>query len=261
MKTYEQFLSLIKEGLITTHNIYNIYSSLEINLRGIGFDIELNILDKFRYEITINNPLSFLDEDMYELFFKYNENLGYYPINFKILRENNKQNTLNFFTTKLVEETDNKKKQKVKQVIINNFDVEIKKNNKEIVILFDAKYDDSLYKNDVDIPDIVYHLSPVKNRNSIKRNGLYPKSFSRKINHRERIYVFTEIDNYVNILKSLKLNDLLDKNIELKYDLYEIELDKNKNILHTDVDSMELSGFFTYDSLSPKKIKIVKEDL
>ena len=120
MKTYEQFLSLIKEGLITTHNIYNIYSSLEINLRGIGFDIELNILDKFRYEITINNPLSFLNEDMYELFFKNNENLGYYPINFKILRENNKQNTLNFFTSKMVEETDNKKKQKVKQIIINN---------------------------------------------------------------------------------------------------------------------------------------------
>ena len=55
MKTYDKFISLIKEGLIRTHNIYNYSSSLINNLMFVGFDLNLKIENKFRYTIEIIN--------------------------------------------------------------------------------------------------------------------------------------------------------------------------------------------------------------
>jgi len=260
MKTYENYLSLIKEGLIKTHNILNHYDALKNNLDFIGFEFTLNIINKFRYELIIHNPSVFKNDDMKILFFKYNENMGYYPIKFDVVRDDGKtKKNIKLFSQKNIEDNTNKK-QKYKTIEINNFEIELNKNISEITFLFDAKYEDSLYSNNVDIPEIVYHLSPSKNRKSILKNGIYPKSNSRKVSHSERIYVFEHLSNKETILKALKINDILNQN-KTTYDLYEIKLDKNKNILHSDPDSININGYFSYDSIPIKNIKIIDKKL
>ena len=230
MKTYKKFLKLIKEGLIRTHNIYNYSSSLRNNLLFAGFEFDLTIENKFRYIIIILNP-EYLDEN-YNYFISLNNNYGFYPIQFKIIRNSGMSKIFSFDDDILKDE--------------------LKRDVKEVEFLFDAKYDDSSYKNNVDVPDKVYHLSPSKNRKSMLNSGFYPKSNSRKVNHKDRLYIFSNIDDYENILKSLKINDKFNNN-NYSYDLYEIQMDKDKNILHIDPDS---TGYFTYDHISPKNIKI-----
>ena len=175
MKSYKEFIQLIKEGLIKTHNIYQYENTLNNNLIFIGFDINIDIKNKFQYLIKIFNSNLFLDNEAYGLFFSFNYNMGYYPTQFIVYRDERK-NTFNF----------NKEK----------FLKEIKLSTK-INIYFDAKYEDSVYKNDLKIPNLSYHLSPSKNREKIKKNGLYPKSGSRKSYHVDRIYLFYDMNDYI----------------------------------------------------------------
>ena len=46
VKSYNKFLSLIKEGLLRIHNIHKHSDALKNNLKFIGFDISLNIINK-----------------------------------------------------------------------------------------------------------------------------------------------------------------------------------------------------------------------
>jgi len=94
----------------------------------------------------------------------------------------------------------------------------------------------------------------VKNRQKILKIGLYPKSGNRKTYHSDRIYLFYNKDECGKILKELKFSDKTITN----YDFYEIELD-NTNIIHSDPNYF--NGFYTYDNISPKNIKILKSGL
>ena len=237
IQNYNKFVQLIKEGLIRTHNIYNYSSRLENNISFIGLNINLNIISKFRYEILIFNPIFLKEEIVLDSFLSSNNNLGYYPIRIYSYRNEN-NNFFNYSNDTLLKEINNKLTTKIK-------------------ILFDAKYEDGIYSNSVEIPNVAYHLTPLKNDNSIKDNGLYPKSNSRKINHKDRVYLFINYEDYGTLLKTLKSNDHYNKNKQL-YNLYEVLLTE-KNILHTDPD-MD-GAFFTYDHISPKNIKLLKTDL
>ena len=168
----------------------------------VGFDLNLKIENKFRYTIEIINHVLLLDDELFDFFFKINDNYGFYPIRLTITRLNDMKNTIKYNKKLLKKEL---------------------KNLKKIEFLFDAKYDDGLYKNNIKIPNVAYHLSPSKNRENILKNGLYPKSNSRKVNHKDRVYIFLNYNDYNDLLKALKLNDNMNNNKQ-KCDLYVVYL-------------------------------------
>jgi hypothetical protein len=66
-------------------------------------------------------------------------------------------------------------------------------------------------------------------------------------------------------LRNLKINDTVN-GIDEKYTLLEVSFidgyvnkDKNSIIIHNDPNFN--GGFYTYDNISPKSIKIIKDDL
>ena len=76
---YKDYIQLIKEGLISTHNIEKYSGNLEIELNSVGVKYKLNIISKLVYELEIldSNKLS---DDVLEYVVNINQNLlGYYP--------------------------------------------------------------------------------------------------------------------------------------------------------------------------------------
>jgi len=226
--TYNKYIEYIREGLIFTHNIEKYHGSLDIELNSIGINSKIDIQSKFLYDLTLFNTYN-IDNDILKYIINLNQNLlGYYP-SFIWVKNNNGWNSF-------------------------KFDIKYLNNKyKEIKIRFESKYDNGLYKNNMVVPKISYHLSPSKNRKRIMDIGLYPKSGSRKTYHMDRIYLFYDLDDYNMLLKSLKFTD----NIKY-YDLYRIELN-NSYIIHTDPNY--INGFYTYDNISPKYIELLESEL
>ena len=48
---YKEYVKLIKEGLISTHNIEKYSGSLDIQLNSVGVEHNINILSKFIYDL------------------------------------------------------------------------------------------------------------------------------------------------------------------------------------------------------------------
>jgi hypothetical protein len=237
MNNYNDFIKLLKEGLIRNHDMRRYDSTLSINLDSIGLKHKIVVKNKFVYEVYINDT----NKEKIDILLDYSKNIyGYFPSYFYITLNNNLSNSF-IYDDEL-------------------FEKEIsKKNIKEIKIRFEAKYDDGLYKNDNIIPDFLYHLTPDDNVQKIKEIGLKPTSKNRQTYHPERIYLFTDINNHQNILKSLKINDLKN-NIQRTYSLLELNMKNNDDIiLHTDPNY--IIGFFTYDNISPFEITILKKNL
>lgn len=118
----------------------------------------------------------------------------------------------------------------------------------------------------IEIPDNLYHLSPMKNTDSIKRYGLHPKSKNKNSTHPDRIYLFDNINNLDKLLDELKYNDKK-KSIDGKYFLIKIDTNqiylkqklKDRIILHT--DSNYLQGYYSYDFFHPTVLEIIKQNL
>lgn len=233
MIKYKDFIIYLKEGLIFTHNIEKYQTSLEIQLSSLINDFEINIINKFIFTLEIKNSntidnkiLKYIPEMIINLF-------GYYPSFIWLI---NNENMKNYF--------------KFNEKYLNS-------KYKNIKIRFESKYDDGLYRNDLDVPDYAYHLTPQKNKAKILKNGLYPKTYNRNTRHPERIYLFYNMNKYESLLNSLKINDLKNNN-NYKYMLLKIDMDKN-HIIHTDPNYSD--GFFMYDNICIKNIDILKEDL
>lgn len=223
---YKEFVEQLKEGLITTHDI-NKYSHIITDyLYQIGITYSINITDKFDFQITLDTNnfdlVEVINHDCYTL--------GYFPAYYWIILNNNMKNGFKEISSLPV-------------------------NTKNVMIKYEAKYDDGLYNNTTVCPDKLFHLSYQTNKNSILKKGIYPKSKRRLSVHPERIYLFDDIANYDNLLKKLKFSD---KSAE-KYLLIEINCSVDKLILHTDPNYR--LGYFTYDNINPKNINILKENL
>jgi len=229
IETYNEYVELIKEGLIRTHNIITYEGSLERELYLIGIKFEIKIYNKLKFDLSLYKT-NIIDNDYLEYIVNYIEKqLGYYP-SYITVENNIGKNGFKFD----------------KKYLSNKY--------KSIKINFEAKYDDGFYKNIIKVPKIAYHLSPVDNEDKINKNGLCVKAYNRKGEHPERIYLFADINEYDDLLNSLKIDDKL-KGINKNYNLYEVEM-SDKNIIHTDPNYS--NGFYTYDSFNPKFLKIIK---
>lgn len=229
---YNTYVNFIKEGLISTHNIEKYYDSLDIELSSIGVKSNINILSKFIYDLEILN-VSELNNDILKYIININQNLlGYYPSYIWLKND----------------------------VGWNGFKFDIKYLQSKYLLIkirFEAKYEDGAYKNNLQVPEIAYHLSPTNKKDKILKNGLCPKSYNKKTNHPDRVYLFDKLVDLDNILNSFKFNDKKDK-LNTKYTLYEIEMN-DKMIIHTDPNFK--NGFYTTDNISPYKMKIIKDNL
>lgn len=238
--TISEYLSALNEGLITTHNITKYFFNLQHELRFVGFDVEVYVNNKYSYDLYINNPQIFKNDEMDELLININNNFGYYPSQFIVELKNSMKNTFVFD--------------------INLYKKEIRKQNlKQIIIRFESKYTDGLYTNNINIPDFLYHLSPIEHQNKILENGLEPKGKYRASTYPNRIHLFKNIKECDNILKNLKFNDLKKLNYKRLYTLYEINLIDLDMILHTDPNYLQ--GYYTYDNIHPNRIKIINDNL
>jgi hypothetical protein len=229
---YTNYIQFIKEGLISTHNIEKYHDSLEIELNSVGIKNEIEIKSKFVYVLNILNSNE-LDDNLLRFIIDINQNLlGYYPSYIWVKN--------NFGINGFV------------------FDEKYLSNKySNIKIRFEAKYEDGLYKNDLEIPEFAYHLSPDNKKNKILKDGLCPKSYNRKTKHPDRLFLFYNLDDYETLLKSLKWNDKIN-DLNRNYTLYKVKLN-DKMIIHTDPNYSK--GFYTYDNVSPKNIEILKEGL
>jgi hypothetical protein len=232
INSYSEYLNLIKEGLIKTYNIEKYSGTLDIEFNAIGIKFELDIKSKFKFDLRILNPNK-LNQNQLDMIITICNNLGYYPSFIYITNEKGKINSFiydkNFLSNKYF----------------------------YLKLTFEAKYEDGLYKNDLKIPEQAYHLTKQKYKEKILYNGLYPKSYNRKTKHPDRIYLFYDLNDYIDLLNGLKINDSfkLENN---EYILLEVKLN-DKMIIHTDPNYDK--GFFTYDNITPKCIKVIKENL
>lgn len=229
---YNKYLELVREGLIMTHNIIKYKSTLQIKLNSIGVKYNLNIIDKFTYNLDILNPEYFTNNELQYIIDINKDILGYYP-------------SYIWRTNSIGEKGD-----PYDNEYLNNKYIKLK-------IRFEAKYDDGLYKNDLDVPDYAYHLSPSENKNNNLKYGLHPKSRKRKTEHPDRIYFLYDIDDYEKLLKSLKMDDKL-KSLDRKYTLYKVKI-PNDIIIHSDPN--HIGAFFIYDFIHPEDIEIIKDEI
>lgn len=223
---YVDFVEQLKEGLITTHDITKYYHIITDYLYKIGVEYSIDIVDKYQFDLTImtNNIdlIEVIDHDCYSL--------GYFPSYYWVILDNDMKNGF-------------------KEII------SLPDNTKSVIIKYESKYDDDLYKNTIICPDKLYHLSHQVNKKNIFDKGIYPKSKRRLSVHPERIYLFKDINEYVTLLNKLKFTD----NEKKDYILLEIDCSVDKLFLHTDPNYR--LGYFTYDNINPKNITIIKENL
>lgn len=118
-------------------------------------------------------------------------------------------------------------------------------------IFIEAKYD-----YEVDIPNILYHASPIKFKDKILNIGLTPKSGSKLSNHPDRIYLSTSMQSCVKFGEYLSNSDD-NEYYENGYCIYVI---KGEGIdrLYSDINMREV-GFYTLNNINKKFIDLFKE--
>ena len=127
---------------------------------------------------------------------------------------------------------------------------------KKVVITYEAKYD-----LEINIPDVLYHLSINQFKNSVISNGLVPKSKSKLSKHMDRIYVCGAIDACYNLINNMKMNysGIKFKNsnniIDDSWILYKIDTKGLDLKLYKDPNYNE--GYYIIDNIPPSNIKII----
>jgi hypothetical protein len=106
-----------------------------------------------------------------------------------------------------------------------------------------------------------YHLTPDIYLNSIKREGLKPKSESKLSSHPDRIYMYLNPDSSYNTLAGTLWNSSRNKSQIKNYYVLEIDtsqLPEHRYYLDT-ASSLSYAAIYTTQSIPPSAIKVVKK--
>lgn len=149
-------------------------------------------------------------------------------------------------------------------------------NNNYIVYVF--------HKNrqvtEVELPDILYHLTPITKLDKILTNGLTPRTSNILSNRNERIYLLKYKRNLIfyhsfasalwkgNLEKNLNLSGLSKQEIsdkiniprDIKYCLLEIDTTKCNN-LRVFADPDMDGAVWTFDNIPPQAIKVLNKNI
>jgi len=252
---YNQFISYIKEELIRTLNSDDVIDLLDRKLE--GFNFKLTKLHKTQFKIEIFNPDS--DINYFKFIFLLCLRCGYYCSYYKILTDND-----------LIKFKGKFDKEKFIN-LINKYKITY------IYLMFDGDYEDKEYSNMIDIPKLLYHITPQRNKENILKNGLYPKAGMKISFHPERIYLIDNLKNNEFLIDEFKHLDYkyyknknkINGSDNINSDFYKymiLEIDTNINnfneklILNTD-PNFSTYGYFTTNNIPKQNMKIIKENL
>ena len=237
--SYSQYLYSIKEGLIRTNNIESIYEKLQGNLQELGIDTEIRIQNKFTYEIQVKNYYWLVEEipeklQIQKSLIEINNQLGFYPTWISYVISKNPQ----YYPFRIRFTLDNLIK------ILQESQLY------ELRIIFESEYDDGDYKNNILVPLKAYYFNAGYRLNKKISRDLSSSEESRPPFHEDRIYLFPDLKDSLEVLKKLE------RHHGSIFELYEIDLSE-KMIFHTDPDFPW--GFYTYDSIPGERIRFFKE--
>ena len=132
--------------------------------------------------------------------------------------------------------------------------------------------------NEVEVPDILYHLTPSNKVEKILTNGLTPRTSNTMSVRNERVYFLTNKRNKffydyfanqlwkANLEKTLNLSGLskieiaekLNQPRTMKYSVLEIDTSKCNNLKLFGDPDMD-GAVWTYDNIPPQAIKLIGE--
>jgi hypothetical protein len=121
---------------------------------------------------------------------------------------------------------------------------------KPIAFILEAKYD-----HEVDIPETLYHASPIRFKDKILKHGLTPKTGNKISNHPERIYLTDDLNKAIDFGNYLREEDSdWYKNGYCVYSVRGTGISK----LYSDVNFRQ-GGFYTLNNIKSENIKLIKE--
>lgn len=211
-------IQLFKEGLIKTY----------------PFDFTLQRLGKYGSVKLISNKIYLgLKKEYFNKIdglIKYLDTLGYFAATFKILdkdKEISPENYKNFGNVKEV---------------LSAID-----NAQHIWIEIEAKYDESSEHNF----SFFYHLTTKSVLNKIKKQGLTPKSNSKKSYHPERIYIVDDLKSLRQLL--VQFSEIENKDLS-DYVVLKIDYDlTNRPKIYNDPNFLNF-GYYITDNIPPTAI-------
>lgn len=121
---------------------------------------------------------------------------------------------------------------------------------KPIAFILEPKYD-----YEVNIPETLYHASPIKFKHKIIRFGLTPKTGNKISNHPERIYLTNDLNKAIDFGNYLREEDSdWYKNGYCVYSVNGTGISK----LYSDINFRQ-GGFYTLNNIKLENIKLIKE--
>lgn len=228
MLKYSDFVVMIKEGLITTHNLYKCESIIDRALSDlkIWYNVEFNYNDGI-FKVLFGE---ILNENHLEYIFHIFNNLGYYISYYKIYNIKKMVKSFPWINVELfLNESNNKDK---------------------CELFFESKYDEELkYK-----PNNLYHVTKIENLNKIKKKGLIP-NYNEKGDWRpDRIYFSLNKKDVFRIKEQNEIRDKMYGN-NFKYVILGVITANIENLkLYKDPRS---NGVYTYNHFNPKSITLI----
>lgn len=236
--TFEQFVKIMNEGLIRTYDISSLESILKTQLRFLNLTYEFKTYKNNTFDLTIfstktkSKRISQIDLDTV---IRFTYCYGYFP---------------SYMELCFVYKIDDKEMK-------FNYDECLKYiNNKEVITLtlrFESNFDEYA-KN---IPKKLYHVCRYMDLFKIMKIGLVPKAKNKLSTHPARIYLSDKIEDAHEIMKRFKKNDK-DENIEIKYEILEIDKNKCGDIKFYEDPNFTDGGIYTHENIHPSAIKIYK---
>lgn len=122
---------------------------------------------------------------------------------------------------------------------------------KPIAFILEAKYD-----YEVEIPENLYHASPIRFKDKIVKFGLTPKTGNKISNHPERIYLTDDLNKAIDFGNYFREESDSDW-YKSGYCVYSV---KGTGIskLYSDVNFRK-GGFYTLNNIKSENIKLIKE--
>lgn len=123
---------------------------------------------------------------------------------------------------------------------------------KQVQLAIEAKYD--IQVSDSRIPDELYHVTPTKLWDKIQRNGLVPKSQSKRSNHPDRVYLAKSEKDVRALAGMMNLTT-----IENNYVILKVDTSIIPNYFKIYKDPNFKNGYYTVNSIPPFAITKIGE--
>ena len=114
-----------------------------------------------------------------------------------------------------------------------------------------AFYLEPKYDLKVDVPHVLYHVSPIKFKDKISKIGFIPKTGNKISKHPERIYLTDDLKT------AISFGDNIKSETNSGYCIYKISGDCIEN-LYSDIN-LRSGGFYTLQNISPDNFELIKE--